>query len=196
LEKSKHSTAAKATGIGAGDGRTRYDGVAITLHWFTVALVLAQFLLSQTWGFFEKPTRHILIATHMSFGILLTAVILARIAWRLIPGHQVRPADVGWLEVASKVVHYLLYGLLAGEAVLGFVLRWSGNEPMSFFGILIPPPFAPFSREAHHLVGEAHELVGWTIIVLAAGHAAAALFHQYVLRDNLLDRMLPERSAS
>jgi cytochrome b561 len=52
-------------------------------------------------------------------------------------------------------------------------------------------PFPPFSKPAHHSVGEAHDLIGWTIIVFAGGHAAAALFHHFFLRDNVLVRMLP-----
>jgi cytochrome b561 len=81
--------------------------------------------------------------------------------------------------------------MLAAEAVLGFVLRWSGNESMSFFGLPLAAPFAPFSKPAHHLVGDSHNLNGWAIIVLAAGHAAATLYHHYVLRDRILSRMLP-----
>ncbi|MDJ0389953.1 cytochrome b [Roseomonas sp. E05] len=182
---------AAATRIIAGDDRTQYDRVAMTLHWLTAALVLAQFALSQTWEFFERPGRHLLIVTHMSFGILLTLVVVGRIAWRLVPGHQVPAAAAGWRERAAKAMHYLLYALLVAEAVLGYVLRWSGDEAMSFFGLLIPPPFAPFSRSAHHLVGEAHEFIGWAIVVLAAAHAAAALYHHFILRDGLLWRMLP-----
>jgi cytochrome b561 len=89
-------------------------------------------------------------------------------------------------------VHYLLYTLLVAEAVLGFMLRWSGGEAMSFFGILIPPPFAAFSKPVHHLIGDAHEFNGWLIIALAVIHALAALYHHYVLRDDVLDRMLPK----
>ncbi|KIG07616.1 cytochrome b [Caballeronia concitans] len=180
-----------ATRIAAGDDRTSYDRISIALHWLTVVLVLAQFALSQVWGFFPRPTRHVLIVTHMSFGILLTAVIVMRIVWRLSPGHQAPVASSGWVELAAKAVHYLLYVLLAAEAVLGFVLRWSGNEAMSFFGLLIAPPFAPFSKAAHHTIGEAHEFIGWAIIVLAAAHAAAAMFHHFVVRDAVLTRMLP-----
>src|SRR4051794_380433 len=117
----------------AGDDRTHYDPIVIALHWTTAVLVVLQFALAETWGFAERPVRHQMIVAHMSFGILLTAVILMRIAWRLMPGHQMPPAVSGWVEIASKAVHYLLYALLAVQAVLGFVLRWSGNEAMSFF---------------------------------------------------------------
>lgn len=181
-----------ATRVAAGDDRTRYDPVAMSLHWATVFLVLANFALAQTWGGFARPTRHLMIVTHMSFGILLAAVVVARIGWRLIPGHQVAPAVSGLTELASKIVHWLLYGLLAIEAVLGFVLRWSGGEAMSFFGFLIPSPMATVSRPVHHQIGEFHEWTGWAIIVVAAGHAAAALYHHFVVRDDVLRRMLPQ----
>lgn len=130
-----------ATRIAAGDDRTHYDGVARTLHWLTAVLVLVQFGLAESWGFAARPTREVMIDLHMSSGILLTAVVIARIWWRLMPGHQVRPADSGWVELASKAAHYALYGLLAVEVVLGYLYRWSGGEAMSFFGLLIPPPF-------------------------------------------------------
>ncbi|MGG5818895.1 cytochrome b [Falsiroseomonas sp. HW251] len=184
-----------ATRIAAGDDRTRYDDVAIALHWATVLLVILLFALSQTWDFAARPTRHLMIVAHMSFGILLALAVVARIAWRLMPGHQ-RPAALsGWVGIASKAVHWMLYAMLAAEAVLGFVLRWSGAEAMSFFGLLIPPPFAPFSKATHHQVNELHEWLGWAIVIAATGHALAALYHHLVLRDDVLWRMLPGRQA-
>lgn len=179
------------TRVAAGDDGTDYDPVAIALHWATALLVLVQFLLSQTWGLFGRPTHHLMVVAHMSFGIILTVVIVGRILWRLIPGHQVPAIVYGWVGVASKVVHYILYGLLAAEAVLGFVLRWSGGEDMSFFGLPIASPIAQVSRAAHHQIGELHENIGWAIVLLAAGHAAAALYHHYSLHDRVLLRMLP-----
>ena len=180
-----------ATRIAAADDGTWYDPVAIALHWTTAVLVVLQMVLAQTWGLFGRPARHLLIVAHMSFGILLAAVIVFRIVWRLIPGHQVRSVVSGMVELASKAVHYLLYALLAAEALLGFLLRWSGGEAMSLFGLPIPSPFAPWSRAAHRQVNELHEWNGWLIIVVAAGHAAAALYHLYHLHDRVLQRMLP-----
>ena len=185
------SAVSTATRIAAGDDRTRYDGVAMSLHWLTVALVLTQFALAETWSDFARPTRHTMIVAHMSFGILLTAVIAARIVWRLIPGHQMPPGVAGLVELASKSVHYLLYAMLAAEAVLGFVLRWSGGESMSFFGLQIPPIIPKVSHPTHELIGDLHHWNGWAIIILAAGHAGAALYHHYIVRDRVLSRMLP-----
>jgi cytochrome b561 len=196
LKQLDPSTVGTATRIAVGPSQTRYDDVAITLHWLTAILVVAQFALAETWGFFDRPFRHDLIVTHTSFGMLLTVVIVARIAWRSIIGHQVSPANAGWLQVASKAAHYLLYVLLAGEVILGLVLGFTGKSgAISFFGLLIPSPLAPLSRESRHLIGEAHEWIAWAIIILATGHALAALFHHYVLKDGLLSRMLPAKDS-
>lgn len=108
----------------------------------TAILVVLQFGLALTWGFAERSTTHLMIVTNMSLGILLATVLVVRIGWRLMPGHG----------VASKTVHFLLYILLVAQATSGFVLRRSGNEAMSFFGVLIPPTVAPFSKPAHEIV--------------------------------------------
>jgi cytochrome b561 len=185
------STLKQPSHVTAGDDRATYDSFSIALHWLTAVLVLLQFVLAVTWEWFGRPTERLMIVAHMSFGIVLAAVIVVRIAWRLVPGRRTPAAATGWADMAARAVHALLYCMLAAEAALGFVLRWAGNESMSFFGLLIPPPFAPFSKPALHWVEELHELNGWAIVVLAAGHAAAALYHHYVLRDPVLSRMLP-----
>jgi cytochrome b561 len=183
----------EATRVAATATRTRYDATSIALHWITVALVLFNFASAETWGLFGRPTHHALVTLHMSFGIILSVVVVLRIVWRVTPGHQVAPATEGWDEKLSKAVQGLLYLLLIVQAVLGYVARWAGNEAMSFFGLQIPPPFAPFSKSAHHFVGDLHNWTGWAIIILAAGHAGAALFHHFVLRDGVLRQMLPAR---
>jgi hypothetical protein len=72
----------------------------------------------------------------MSLAIVLGAGIVLQIVWRLILGHQMPPAVSGVKELASKAVHYLLYAMLATQAALGFVRRWSGNEATSLFGLM------------------------------------------------------------
>jgi cytochrome b561 len=181
-----------ATRIAAGDVGRTYDDVAVALHWATAILVAVQFLLAITWDYFPRPTTEAMQSLHISMGVLLTAVILARIAWRLIPGHQ-RPAIVsGWVKLASKSVHYLLYGLLVAQASLGFGFRWSQGHPVSFFGLFaIPGPYGALDKATRETIHSLHVYVGWTIVIVAFGHALAALYHYYFLKDRVLGRMLP-----
>jgi len=180
-----------ATRIAAGDDGTTYDGVAITLHWLTAVLVFANFILSQIWDWFAKPTRGLMEDTHMSFGVLLTVVIVARLVWRWLPGHQVSSLDAGWVRLASKATHYILYLMLVAEAGLGFAFRWGAGRPMAFFGTGIPPLIGEMARPLRRELREFHEWIGWAIVIIAVLHALAALYHHYALKDRVLLRMLP-----
>jgi cytochrome b561 len=181
-----------ATRIAAGDDGTNYDGVAIFLHWATALLVIVQFAMANLWDSFDKPTRQGLESIHVSLGVLLSAVVLARIVWRLIPGHQ-RPAVVsGWVQLASKAVHYLLYLLLVAQAALGFGWRWAQGHPVEFFGLFgILGPYGELGRPTRHIFHDLHVNVAWAIVIIAGLHALAALYHHYFLRDRVLKRMLP-----
>jgi cytochrome b561 len=180
-----------ATRIAAGDDKTQYDNVAVALHWLTALLVVAQFALAETWDWFAKGAREVMESTHVSLGILLTAVIVARLVWRWIPGHHVSPMAAGWQRAASNAVHYLLYALLVAQAALGWTIGWAAGHPIHFFGLPIPGPFDAFARPMRHELREIHDKVGWAIIILAGCHAAAALYHHYALKDRVLRRMLP-----
>jgi cytochrome b561 len=186
-----------ATRILAGDDKTNYDNVAITLHWLTALLVVVQFTLAVTWDDFSRDTRENLQSVHVSLGLLLTVVVIARIVWRLMPGHQ-RPAIVsGWVKLASKAVHYLLYVLLVIQAGLGFAWRWAQGHAVGFFGLFgIPGPYGALARPTRHLLSEFHEKIGWAIVIIAFGHALAALYHHYRLHDRVLGRMFPPARRS
>src|SRR3954454_10464923 len=109
----------EATRVAAAAPRTRFVSTSIPLHWITAALVLLNFASAELWGLFARPTRHLMIVSHMSLGILLSIVVVLRIVWRLLPGHQVEPATQGWDERLSKAAQWLLYLLLLAQSVLG-----------------------------------------------------------------------------
>jgi cytochrome b561 len=171
----------------------RYDIVSIILHWATAVLVLLQFGSAETWDFFPKPVRHIMITGHMSFGVILTVVIALRILWRLTPSYSAPAAGSQLMDRAAKAMHHTLYALIAAEVPLGFLTRWTDNHALSFFGLLIASPFGTFSKATGGFVDEIHDLNAWLIMILVAGHALAALYHHYLLRDDILRRMLPFR---
>ena len=169
----------------------RYDGLTIALHWLVAGLIVLQFILAETWDFFPRPAIHFFIVTHMSFGFILMVAIAARLVWRSAQGRRFAYDGGPVLQLAAKMVHYGLNGLVVLEVCLGVATRWTDNKPLSFFGYLIPSPFGTFSQATGDLVDQIHNITAWTIMVIAALHALAALTHHYVMRDGTLIRMLP-----
>lgn len=157
-----------ATRIVAGDDGTSYDGVAIFLHWATAVLVIVQFAMAISWDSFAKATRETMQSLHISLGLLLTAVIVARLIWRWLPGHQVSSLEAGLVKIASKGAHYLLYLLLSAQVFTGFAFRWAQGHPVEFFGLFgIPGPIGELARSERRLLHEIHEWIGWAIVILA-----------------------------
>lgn len=171
----------------------RYDRVTITLHWLTAGLVILLFALALSWDLFEhgSPLRKGMQSLHISLGIALGAVILARLAWLFTGGRRLPPASSGWIQRAATSMHVSLYVLLVAQVVLGLLLRWAQAESFMFFG-LFPLQFSGTEhRDLAHNLEELHDAVAWIIISLAGLHAAAALVHHYVWKDGVLRRMLP-----
>lgn len=179
-----------ATRILAGDEGHTYGRVAIALHWATAALVIIQFANAELWDYWARPARESLQDIHVSLGVLMTAVILTRLIWRWT--HAVPSIETGWVRTLSVAVHYVLYILLVAQAASGFAWRWAQGHPAGFFGLFgIPGPYGALDRATRHQLHDVHSWIGWTIVILAAGHAAAALYHHYALHDRVLGRMLP-----
>jgi cytochrome b561 len=172
--------------------RERYDAVTIGFHWTTAALVLV--LFGTAWLRNNAPREwHLrsLEGVHVSLGIALAAVLVGRLIWRAIGGRKLAPAGNALTRPLSRAVHWLLYGLLALQVGLGFSLRCLQGEDFSFFGLFTIPSLLTSDRALAHQIENIHNLAGWALIVVAGGHALAALFHRYVLKDGVLRRMLP-----
>lgn len=174
-----------------------YDTPTLIFHWLTALLVVVLFGTSLIWNTWprDRSLRPLMESTHVSLGILFAVIIIARLAWRFTAARRL-PAEAGPSGVLSRVMSVLLYLLLMLQISLGFVLRWVQGEEFAFFGLFsIPNPIGE-NRALEHPVENLHNWVAWTIVILAAGHAVAALFHHYVLRDQVLERMLFRRPVA
>lgn len=189
---------AKASQVAAGDDRAiagaRYDGAALSLHWLTAILVVTLFALAEIWGFLPRgPLRHSLQHIHISLGIALFVVVVLRLIWRGTLSRRVPPADRGAIAGAAHAAHYGLYLLLILMIVSGPLKQWSEGHSLSFFSLLSVPAPVDVPKTWHKPASLIHFWAAWALIVIAGLHAAAALFHQYVLKDGLLLRMMPSR---
>lgn len=168
----------------------RYDGLSITLHWVTAALVVLLWTLGQTIDFFPKGAPKIDVrSTHFVLGATLGIVLLIRVAWRASAGRSLPLANSGWIGVAARVVHYGLYALVAATVVLGVFNAWQRGDV--FFNIYTIPKLVPGDLALKRTLEELHGDFADIVMIVAGLHALAALAHHYLLRDSVLRRMLP-----
>ena len=150
--------------------------------------------LGQTIDWFPKGTLRIgARGTHILLGVVLAAVLVARIRWRLSGGARLPSAEPAWLGRAAKLGHGLLYLLLVAAVLLGVANVWVRGD--NIFNLFTVPAFDPGNKALRHQVGDLHEWAANLLGGLALLHAAAALFHHQVLKDGVLLRMRRLRGA-
>lgn len=177
---------------GTGLVMTRYDRPTVVLHWLTAGLVITLFSLALVWGLLEHGTalRKELQYLHISLGILLAIVIIIRIAWRATRGRHLASTATGIGKWAAKSMHLAFYFLLTLQIGSGFALRWAQAESFTFFRLFTVEIPGSGNKTLAHTLEALHDTVGWVLIILVGLHAAAALIHHYLLRDDTLKRML------
>jgi superoxide oxidase len=169
----------------------RFDQLSITLHWLTVFLVVTQFttawLLSQ-----HGSDASALLFAHRSMGTLTWIVVAMRLIWRhgfaYLPPF---PASMPTLQQRiAKLNEYGLYGLLLVQPLTGLGNTLFRGGPFALFAWQVPALFAP-NKAAAQMFHSIHEFGAWGLLALIGLHAAAALFHELILRDGVFQRMLP-----
>ncbi len=167
----------------------RHDPTTIALHWISALLVVVLWTIGQTVDVFPNgPLRIDYRSVHIVLGVALGAVLLARLGWRLTRRETLPPLDHGVLLAIARVTHWLLYALLVVAVGFGIANVWVRGD--SIFNLFRIPAYDPGNRALMHLIGDRHALAANAVLIVAGVHAAAALFHHYILRDATLRRML------
>jgi cytochrome b561 len=168
----------------------RYDRTTIYLHWATAALVIVLWIIGQTIDFFPRGVARDGYRTlHIALGVMLVAVVFILLMWRIGGGRKLPNADAGLLGKAAALMYRLLYAMLVSTLSLGLFNLWQRGDMIVFVGRV--PAFDPDNKWLSETVGDLHALSANWIMILAGLHAAAALFHHYILRDDVLRRMSP-----
>jgi cytochrome b561 len=174
------------------DTRERYDSTTIAFHWAVALLILCQWVSGQTIDWFGKGAPKVdARSVHLVIGSLLIVLMSLRLWWRTGRGRRLPPANTGVWDLLARGLHILLYLMVVAVLLGGVATELLRGD--SFFGLVNLPKPGSLAGPARHAlseeVGDLHGLGANTILVLAGLHAAAALFHHYVLRDRVLMRM-------
>jgi cytochrome b561 len=167
-----------------------YHRKTIWLHWVSAVLVVLLWLSAQFIDYFPKgPSRWNMLGVHMSMGVALLVIMIVRIQWRARPRAAIMPAAEPQSGTLARCGHVLMYLVLMSTIALGFANAWVRGEHV--FNLFQLPAFDPGNKPLRATAGRVHELAAYAILALAGLHAIIAFFHQYVLRDRLMERMIP-----
>lgn len=177
-----------------------YPPLLKTIHWLTALVIIA--LLGIGWTMTgDLPlgglSRGMLFSLHKSLGVLVLALTLLRLAWRV--GHQPPPLPPGlkpWELRLVGLVHRTFYVLLLVQPLVGWAMYTMSPGKSRFFGLFRIPdlPFVPgfpHGGGAGEVLEGIHGFVAAVFAVLIVLHVGAALKHHFVVRDDVLLRMAP-----
>ena len=168
--------------------------VSILLHWTLAVAIIGLFVLGW-WmtglGYYD-PWYNLGPWWHRSLGMLVLFATLLRLVWRLVnptPLAQGRPLE----RLAAHLGHVGLYVLMLVVLVSGYLISTADGKGIAIFDWFTVPAVISGLPNQASVAGEVHWYAALALMVLAAGHAAAALKHHLVDRNPVLRRMIDPR---
>ena len=176
----------------------RFDPTSIVLHWLTALLIVVQFV--SVWAHeavgHQSDLAAALLSLHRSTGILIWIVVVARLSWRRYFAYlpPFPPSMPKLQQIIAKANEYGLYLLLLVQPITGLARVLLRAQPFDLF-VWQVPALLESDPDLRSFFVEAHAIGAKALMVLIGLHAGAALFHRLVLRDGVLQRMLPRMSV-
>lgn len=169
----------------------RYNLVARALHWVIALLIGGLYLTDQMRDFYDRgsPERHWWLGAHASLGMTVLALTALRLFWRL-ASKAPKPIPASpMMGLGARLGHLALYGFSFALPLSGYLRLASGGAGVPFYGLTIPSPTGK-SDTLHYIGGLLHNEFWTNLLLLLIGlHAAAALYHHFILKDGTLKRM-------
>lgn len=171
---------------------TRYHPIAMSLHWIVALAVFAAYGIGLVREELPKGDfRAWLLTLHMTLGLLVIALTIVRVGWRVLTPAPTAIPTTPIAAVAAKLVHLGLYSAMFAIPMIGLIAAWTKGRVVGVFSLIVIP--SPVALDAHlaKILEDAHGVAAHAFMILAGVHALAAIGHHLVLRDETLARMVP-----
>ncbi|MFT4076195.1 MAG: YceI family protein [Asticcacaulis sp.] len=170
---------------------TSYNRYSRYIHWLMAFLILTMVFLG--WRFDDKDTMLFNRANlHKSIGILIILLTLVRIGLRLAYKAPPEPPMPKWQALAAKALHLGFYVVMIALPLSGWLMVSTSAREIPFFGIPWPHLPVPQTHEMHESFETVHGLLAKLIFyVMIPLHVLAALKHQFIDKDEVIEHMVP-----
>ncbi len=176
-----------------------YDPLSRALHWATAVFVAIAFVLGPE-GFGQMlrkgidPATQLDVVWHETLGVTIFTLTLLRLVWvALRPAAPITPMAT-WMKISSKLVHLALWALMLALPITAILALGSEGHPLTLLGGFRIDSMPWIEESALGELadwGDVHGWLGDAIAWIAGAHAAAAIYHHAILKDGLLQTMLP-----
>ena len=156
-------------------------------HWISAILLLVTWIMMLLYRNFDSS---LYIGLHKALGVSLLFWMIARVINRIFTKAPPPVPMPKWQLLMSQVSHFVLYGLLIAMPFVGLMMSVYGGRPVDIFGLFEIPVFVTPDRSAARFYNDLHTDIIWPMIIaFTLIHIGAALYHQFVKKDNLISRM-------
>jgi cytochrome b561 len=162
------------------------------MHWLVLLMIVIAYAAMELKALPPRAARRARCwFSPITPGVSVLILMVVRVGLKLTHHDpDIIPQPPRWQTISAKAVHGLLYLMFLSLPLLGVLSLYVGQVEWSFLGLQMPIAAAK-NPELQHSLKSVHELIANAGYFLVGLHAAAALFHHYIVRDNTLERMLP-----
>lgn len=170
-----------------------YGVVAKTFHWLIALAIVGMLTVGLIMVDMEpSPTKMTLYGLHKATGALILILVILRLSWRLLnPVPQLPKTLTPWHHRLAKLSPLALYTLLFLLPLSGYTLSVSAGYPINVYGLFTLPSLFPKNLEVSKIAVEIHKYGAFAFIGILVLHISAAFYHHFILKTNVLRRMLP-----
>jgi cytochrome b561 len=168
-----------------------YGPTAKIFHWLIFLLLAAQYAVGSIMPHIGRKTLDEgWVHWHLLVGAVILLVIVLRFVWRLAHPVTLPDALAPWEVILSRLTHYALYILVFVMTVLGWAAANSRGWDVKLFGLVPLPALAPKGARWGHEAGDIHNILVYVLLGFIVLHVAGALYHYFVKKDQVMQRML------
>jgi cytochrome b561 len=170
-----------------------YGVVAKTFHWLIALGIVGMLIVGFIMADMEpSPTKMTLYGLHKATGALILMLVVLRLTWRFFNAAPQLPKTLTpWHHHLAKLSPVTLYTLLFLMPLSGYTLSVAAGYPVNFFGLFTLPSLLPKNPQISKIAVEVHKYGAFAFIGILVLHMSAAFYHHFILKTNVLRRMLP-----
>jgi cytochrome b561 len=167
-----------------------YGSVSKFLHWLLFILLAGLVITGLGEDVFGESLESVVMGLHKAVGVVVLLLVVVRILWRFANPSPALPATAAaWENLLARLTHFALYVLMLAQPLTGVLMAQFKGRAIDVFGLFSIPALVAKDKATSHFFEELHE-GGWILLTVLVGlHVAAALYHHFVRRDDVLLRM-------